>query len=140
MNGYRVAADALMLLHAMVPLFIIGGVIAVALGGWLGWPWVRNRIFRSVHAAMMAVVLMQALLGRLCPLTIWEHELRLRAGAAEGEPTSFMAFWVERLLYYEAPLWVFTAAYTVMMALIVALWVAIPPRRRKKISISDRLL
>ncbi len=81
---------------------------------------------------MMAVVLGQALLGRLCPLTIWEHNLRVRAGErVGGEPESFIAHWVGRVLYIEAPPIFFIALYALTMSLIALAWRLVPPASRR---------
>jgi polyferredoxin len=61
-------------------------------------------------------------LGIACPLTIWEDRLRGRQIA-----TGFIERWIDRLLFYEAPAWVFTAAYVAFAALVLLTWVAVPP-------------
>jgi hypothetical protein len=50
-----------------------------------------------------------------------ESTLRRRAGQAPYEAT-FIQHWLQQLLYYDLPLWVFGVAYTVFGALIVGLW------------------
>jgi hypothetical protein len=124
-------ADLILFAHAAVPLFIVGGLAAIALGAWRRWRWVRNRTFRLLHAGLMAIVLAQAMLGRLCPLTIWEHDLRVRAGQTNaGEPEGFIAYWVSHLLYIDAPPTFFIALYALVMALIVIAWRLVPPSPR----------
>lgn len=127
--SYAVWADLLLALHALIPLFILGGLLAILLGRWRDWRWVRNRGYRITHAAMMGVVLAQALMGRLCPLTLWEHELRVRAGTqdASAVPESFIAFWVGKLLYHDLPPAFFIVAYFAVMLTILALWRLVPP-------------
>jgi hypothetical protein len=41
---------------------------------------------------------------------------------------SFVAHWLESVLYYQAPGWVFAVAYTVFAALVLASWFWVPPR------------
>ena len=41
---------------------------------------------------------------------------------------SFISHWVEALIYYEAPLWVFAICYTAFGLLVVASWIIVPPR------------
>ncbi|MEE9254487.1 MAG: DUF2784 family protein, partial [Pseudomonadales bacterium] len=60
-------------------------------------------------------------------LTSWEHELRLAAGQ-EGYEIGFIATWVGRLIFFRAPFWVFTLAYTLFGALVLATWLWRPPR------------
>lgn len=131
--SYAFWADVLLAVHALVPLFILGGLLAIPIGAWRGWHWVRIRRLRIAHAALMGVVLAQALLGRLCPLTIWEHALRVRAGQADGErPESFIAYWVGRLLYHDLPPAFFIGAYLGVMFAILALWMRVPPDLKKQ--------
>jgi hypothetical protein len=58
-----------------------------------------------------------------------ESWLRTRAGAP-AYTERFVEHWVQRVIFYEAPLWVFALAYTLFGLLIVAGWWRFPPRRR----------
>ncbi len=123
------AADLILILHAAFVVFVVGGLLLVYCGGWLGWEWVRRRTFRLLHLLAVAVVVVQSWLGLVCPLTTWEMALRQRAGQPLYEG-SFIAHWLQRLLYYEAPGWVFILVYTVFGALVLASWFLVRPRRR----------
>lgn len=122
-------ADAVLVLHAGVVAFVVLGALAIAWGAWRGWTWVRGRRWRLAHVALMVMVALQAWLGALCPLTIWEQALRERAGEATHDG-SFIEHWLSRLIFFEAPWWVFVAAYTVFAGLVLLLWWLVPPRRR----------
>jgi len=115
---YRLAADGLLVLHVSFVLFVVIGLLLILAGGYAGWFWVRNRWFRLAHLGAIAVVVLQAWLGRICPLTIWEMALRERAGDAVYRG-SFVAHWLGELLYYDAPGWVFTFVYTLFGALVL---------------------
>jgi hypothetical protein len=118
-------ADVLLVAHFAIAAFIVGGLILVWVGAALDWRWVRNRWFRYLHLAAIGYVAAEALLGVACPLTVWED--LLRGGL---RPESFVARWVQRLLYYRAPEWVFSAAYVAWtLATLLTLWL-VPPRRR----------
>ena len=125
---YRLAADALLALHAGFVVFVVGGLCLILVGGMRGWSWVRNPWFRLAHLAAIAVVVLQAWLGLVCPLTQWEMALRSRAGDAVYAG-SFVAHWMQALLYYEAPLWVFAVCYTLFGLLVVLAWHWVRPRR-----------
>ena len=75
-------ADAILVVHALFVLFVICGLFLTMAGGVLGWRWVRNGWFRGFHLAGIGVVVLQSWFGMFCPLTTWEHELRLAAGRA----------------------------------------------------------
>jgi hypothetical protein len=129
-------ADALLALHMGVVLFVVGLLPLVLVGGIRGWRWVRHRGLRQWHLGLMAFIAAQAWLGRLCPLTVWEQDLRHIAGQTAYQ-TSFIEHWLSRLLYWEAPWWVFVAAYTGFALLVAGAWWWVRPvgtksaRRRK---------
>lgn len=127
--SYGLLADGLGLLHAAFVLFVVGGLAAILAGGRFRWRWTGNLAFRVAHLAAIAVVVAQTWLGQLCPLTLWENQLR-RLAREEGLGESFVAYWLDRLLYWQLPSWAFLAAYTMFGALVAAAFIWYPPRRR----------
>ena len=125
---YRIAADAVLIVHALFVAFVVIGLLLVLVGNWRGWYWVRHFGFRLAHLLAIGIVVLQSWLGAICPLTSWEMSLRARAGDATY-PGAFIAHWVERLLYYRAPDWVFATLYTAFAALVIASWIWVRPRR-----------
>ena len=119
-------ADVVLLLHVGYAAFVVGGVLAVPLGAWLQWRWVRARRFRLAHAVSTAIVAVEALIGLICPLTWLEHVLLVASGAA-GYERSFIGHMLYQLLYYDAPMWMFTAAYTALTLTVVAFYRFLPP-------------
>lgn len=120
------AADALLVLHFAIVVFIVGGLILVWIGAVTGWAWIRNPWFRYAHLGAIVFVAGEAVLGYACPLTIWEDVLR-----GGVRPESFIGRWVYRLLYYRAPEWVFTTAYAVWAAATVVTLILLPPRKKE---------
>lgn len=123
-------ADLVVVGHLAIVLFIVGGLVAILVGARLGWRWVRNPWFRVAHLAGIGIVAAEAWLGVDCPLTVLEAQLRARAGEAP-QAGSFIGRGVQWLLYYDAPAWVFTTAYSVFGALVAAAWWWVPPRRAR---------
>src|SRR5690606_36619782 len=123
-------ADAVLVLHAGVVAFVVLVALAVPVGGVRGWRWVRGYALRSVHLALALVIALQAWLGRLCPLTTWEQALRTRGGQ-HTYSESFIQYWLSRLIFLEAPWWLFVLGYTLFAGLVAAGWWRWPPRRRK---------
>ncbi|MGH8190965.1 MAG: DUF2784 family protein [Rhodanobacteraceae bacterium] len=115
-------AMSILALHFIVIAFNVAGCVLIPIGAWLGWRWVRGFWWRVAHLASLAVVALQALLGRTCFLTIWQGELQ---GASHVQP--LIATWVDRLIYLPLPLWVFEVAYVVVFAYVIALWVWVRP-------------
>ena len=124
-----VLADAVLAVHVGIAAFVVGMTLALLVGGPRGWQWVLRPWLRWLHVALVAVIALQAWLGRLCPLTIWEQWLRTRAGQ-QVYAESFVAYWLSRLLFFEAPWWAFVVAYSVLAALVAGAWLRWPPRRR----------
>jgi hypothetical protein len=124
---YLLAADVLLSLHALFVAFVVLGLLAVLAGAPLSWAWVRNPWFRVLHLAAIVVVAAQAWLGLVCPLTGVEMALRAKAGAAVYGGT-FMSHWLQELLYYDAPDWVFKAVYTAFAIMVAVSWLWVRPR------------
>jgi len=123
-------ADLMLVVHVGIVLFVVLGQLAILLGGWRGWGWIRHFGLRLAHLALIAIVVLQAWLGRICPLTIWEQSLRQQAGQTTYGG-SFVEHWLSRLIFFDAPWWVFVAAYSAFAAVVVLSWVWFPPRRER---------
>lgn len=118
-------ADLLLVFHFLVAGFIVLGLILVWIGVLARWSWVRNPWLRYLHLGAILMVAAEAILGYACPLTVWED--LLRGGV---RPESFVGRWVFRLLYYNAPEWVFTALYAAWAAASLITLRLVPPRRK----------
>jgi hypothetical protein len=126
---YLLAADAVLLLHVLFVVFVVVGLLLVIAGRLLSWDWVRNWWFRVIHLGAIGVVVLQAWLGVICPLTRLEMYLRDRAGDTTYGG-SFVSHWLEAILYYRAPAWVFAVAYTLFAIVVVMSWVWVRPHGR----------
>jgi hypothetical protein len=124
-------ADAILVLHVGVVAFVVLGAVAVPLGAWRGWRWVRRFGWRLAHVLLMGVIAVQAWLGALCPLTVWERALRTQAGEA-AYAESFVEHRLSRLIFFEAPWWVFVAAYSAFALFVLLLWRWAPPQRMRR--------
>jgi len=128
MSLHAFAADVILASHFAVVLFVVVGQVLILLGGFLGWNWVRIFWLRLSHLVLIVYIAMQAWLGELCPLTVWEQALRQRAGQNTHQD-SFIEYWLSRLLYIEAPWWMFVALYSALAALVVFSWWWVRPIR-----------
>lgn len=126
-QAYRILADLVLAVHVLFVAFVILGLIAVIIGSFMKWQWVRNLWFRLAHLLGIEIVVAQAWAGIICPLTTLEMWLR-RLGGDPGYQGSFIQYWLQRLLYYDAPEWVFIAAYSTFGLLVVLTWLFCPPR------------
>ena len=117
-------ADAIVVVHLLIVLFVVTGVPLVYLGAARRWAWVRSWRWRLLHLMAIAVIAAESLIGIDCPLTVWEDRLR-----SEQISAGFIERWIDRILFYDAPTWVFTVAYVAFAALVVITWIAVPPTR-----------
>ncbi len=129
---YQWLADGVLFLHVAVVAFVVLGLVLILIGGVRRWRWVRNRWFRFGHLGAILVVVAQAWLGVICPLTTLEMWLREQAGGEGVYTGSFIQHWLQALLYYEAPGWVFVLAYTLFAAVVIVAWWRLPPSRRHR--------
>ena len=128
-SDYGLAADVLAVVHAAFVLFVVGGQGLILVGWRAGWSWTRGRLFRWCHLGAIGIVVAQVLVGAYCPLTVIEARWR-RAAAEEGPGASFIGYWIDRLIYYDVPLWQMHVLYVLFAALVVWTFVRYPPRRR----------
>lgn len=120
-------ADVVVAFHLLIVLFILLGMPLIYLGAALHWTWVRSRRWRLLHLGAILFVAAESLLGFTCPLTVWEDTLR-------GQRTAggFIERGIDRLIYYNAPPWVFTMAYVAFAALVLVTWFVVPPIRQRR--------
>jgi Protein of Unknown function (DUF2784) len=117
-----IVGQAVLAAHLVVIAFNLFGLIAVPLGAWRGWAFVRVRWWRALHLASMAVVVLQALFGRACFLTLWQDVL---TGAGAQDPLIMRV--VNGLIYWPLPMWAFTTGYAALFAYALALWKLVAP-------------
>ncbi|MGM0564216.1 MAG: DUF2784 domain-containing protein [Pseudomonadota bacterium] len=124
-------ADSILIVHFLFVCFVVFGLLCIYLGFFLNWRWVRNRMFRVLHLLAIGVVVLQSWAGVICPLTTWEMSLREAAGGASYSG-SFIQHWLQSLLYYSAPEWVFVVVYSVFGGLVLASWFVVRPTPCKR--------
>ena len=65
-----------------------------------------------------------------CPLTVLEMWLRTNAHESVYSG-SFIAHWLQWLLYYDLPAWLFALGYSLFALLVVAAWLVFPPNFKR---------
>jgi polyferredoxin len=133
---YQLLADVVLSLHVAIVVFVVGGLLLIIAGNLRAWQWVNALWFRLAHLVAIGVVVAQAWLGAVCPLTSLEMWLRARAHATTYTG-SFIEHWLQRVLYYEAPAWVFALAYSLFGLAVAAAWCYFPPRSNRRVLEED---
>ncbi len=117
-------ADFILVVHFAFVLFVVGSLPLIWIDAVAGWRWIRNFRYRVAHLAAILFVSAETAAGIWCPLTLWEDALR---GTAQDK--SFIARLVHSVLFYDLPVWVFTATYFAFAILVALTWWRIPPQR-----------
>ncbi len=123
----RGLADLVLITHVAFVAFVIFGLLLIICGGIRKWNWIRNPWFRMAHLAAIGVVVVQAWFGVICPLTTLEMSLREQAGDETYHGT-FIAYWLQKLIFFRAPAWVFMVCYSVFGLAVVSSWIGFRPR------------
>jgi len=122
-------ADLIVICHFLIVLFAVGSQVLVFIGQMIGWCWVRNFIFRMTHLVVVAFIALQSLIGNLCPLTIWEYQLRQCAGQVVENDVFFLARLLRMIMFYDLPAWFFDIIYVAFGLLVILTFFLIPPER-----------
>ncbi len=132
---YAILADAVVAVHFACILFILCGLVYI-IAGWLkergdkafAARLARNQFFRRLHLGIFAFVGLWAMLGQYCPLTQLEWYLR-QSGQGAAYPGSFIAYYLERLIYLRVDeIWLRGGA-GLLALLTVILYYVYPPWR-----------
>lgn len=124
-------AGLVLAVHVAIVLFNVFGLIAIPLGGWRGWAFVRIFWWRALHLGVLAVVAVQALLDRVCFLTTWQGDLLRRAGQSVTD-APLVQQWVMRVIFWPLPLWFFAVLYVAVWIYALVLWRVVPPQGKRR--------
>ncbi len=124
----RDLAIVVLVIHLGIIAFNVVGLIMIPWGGIRGWSFIGNFWLRLIHLVSLSIVVLQALLGQACFLTLWQAQLSVHA-AKVGAPAPLIAHWIDGFVFWSIPLWVFTLIYAAVWIYVVALWWIFPPRR-----------
>ncbi len=127
---YRFLANAVLATHIAIVAFVIFGLVLVVAGNLLKWRWVNRLWFRVLHLGAIVFVVAESWLGITCPLTTLEMWLRERANESTYSG-GFIEHWMQTVLYYDAPSWVFVLCYSLFGLLVVASWWLFPPQSNR---------
>ncbi|MDP1549726.1 MAG: DUF2784 domain-containing protein [Nitrosomonas sp.] len=120
-------ADLVLIIHFLYVLFVVGSLPVIWLGAWLKLTFVRNPWFRYLHLAAILFVVIESLLGVVCPLTLWENTLR-----QIETNNSFIQQWLHKIMFYTVPESLFTVVYVLFAGLVAATFKWVPPNKSQK--------
>jgi hypothetical protein len=121
-----ILADLLLVIHVLWVVWMVSGVVIVLLGFVRPKLWGLT-IFRITHLVGMALTASTPIWSDgICPLTIWEYQLREGADS----PRSLLSRIFHELIYWDVPL-IYLSLLSAAAALItVVLFILRPPWKR----------
>jgi len=128
---YSIAISTVYIVHLLYALIIVIGFFLIIGGFFARWKWIRNYTFRLIHLLMIGIVAFESVFNIECPLTWLEYKL-MSLDNMRHSSMPFIAGMVNKVLYYNFPIWMFNAIYIVFGITIFIVWFAIPPVRQKK--------
>jgi hypothetical protein len=129
---YKILADIIVIVHFVWILFMLIGFI-FTLYGFFWKRFFDKWLFRILHLFGIAYVSLLAILGKYCPLTIWENTLRIKHDSTLTYPGSFMIHYVEKLVYPDIDPLIIIIPTTFIAVFTVAVFIIRPPKRIREI-------
>jgi len=121
-------ADLVLMIHFLYVLFVVGSLPVIWLGAWFKLTFVKNRWFRYLHLAAILFVVVESLMGAVCPLTVWENSLRQVEMDA-----SFLQYWIHQVMFYNISETALTGVYVLFAGLVAATFKWVPPEPRRNL-------
>jgi len=131
--AYKIFADTIIVVHFLYILFMLLGFLLTIYAVLFREKFFDWWLFRSLHLLGIFYVASLSILGKYCPLTILENELRLKYEVFSVYSGSFIIHYLEKLVYPDVnPLviqipTVFLAIFTIVMFIVK------PPKKIKSI-------
>ena len=123
-------ADLTAFIHFLYILFVVGGQALIMMGWARQWSWTRQRLFRMLHLMAISLVVLEVWSKVYCPLTVLENYFRKQADDSI-HTSGFIGYWINRLIYYNAPEWLFITLYSLFFIVVALTYLGYPPRRAK---------
>ena len=125
---YRILADGLVVIHFVWIVFMLAGFALTVRAFWK--PAFFDRwLFRTFHLAGILFVAALEILGRYCPLTVWENTLRQSYDPSHAYPGSFIIQYIAKLVYPEIGPLVLVIPTVIIAVFTLIVFVLRPPRR-----------
>jgi hypothetical protein len=140
---YKIFADLVIVIHFIWILFVLLG-FALTVCGTLAvyilrttaevWRIFFDRwIFRTIHLCGIVYVAVLTVLGKYCPLTILENELRGKYNPELTYPGSFVIYYIEKLVYPDANFLLFVIPTIIIVVFSLIMFVVRPPAKIKRL-------
>jgi hypothetical protein len=131
--SYKIFADAIIVVHFLYILFMLSGFLLTGYALFFRQKFFDWWLFRSLHLLGIFYVASLSILGKYCPLTILENELRLRYEAYSVYSGSFIVHYLEKLVYPDVNPLVIQIPTVFLAIFTIVVFIVKPPEKIKSI-------
>ena len=120
-------SEIVLLFHFFIFLFMVSSFFFIPFGYYKNWKWVKNKNYRLIHLFLMGIILIETILGFMCPLTILENFLR-----AEIKVNNKFTEIIHQIMYWNFSNYQFIILYLLSFLYLIFLWFFFKPNLEKK--------
>ncbi|MEE9316123.1 MAG: DUF2784 domain-containing protein [bacterium] len=131
--AYKIFADAIIVVHFLYILFMLLGFLLTGYALFFRQKFFDWWLFRLLHLLGIFYVVSLNILGKYCPLTILENELRLKYEAYSVYSGSFIIHYLERLVYPDVNPLVIQIPTVFLAIFTIVVFIIRPPKKIKSI-------
>jgi len=128
----QLIADLIMAAHFGWILFMLYGLALTVRGFWRPAFWDRW-MFRTVHLLGIMFVASLGIVGKYCPLTVWEYGLRRAVDPSGDAPRSFFQYYLQKIIYPDISIEVISGVTIAAALFTIVMYVLKPPGRVKRV-------
>ena len=118
--------EIVLFFHFFIFLFITVSFFLIPFGYFQKWEWVKNKYYRLTHLVLMGIILIETILGFMCPLTILENFLRNNI-----EVDNNLTQIIHQIMYWNLPNYQFIILYILSFSYLIFLWFFFKPNFKK---------
>ena len=120
-------SEIVLLFHFTIFLFMVSSFFFIPFGYYKNWEWVKNKNYRLIHLFLMGIVLIETILGFMCPLTILENFLR-----SDIKVNNKFTEIIHQIMYWNFLNYQFIILYLLSFLYLIFLWFFFKPNFEKK--------
>jgi hypothetical protein len=131
--AYKIFADVIIVVHFLYILFMLLGFLLTGYALFFREKFFDWWLFRLLHLLGIFYVVSLSILGKYCPLTILENELRLRYEVSSVYSGSFIVYYLEKLVYPDVNPLVIQIPTVFLAIFTIVVFIVRPPKKIKSI-------
>lgn len=131
--SHKIFADTIIVVHFLYILFMLLGFLLTIYAVLFREKFFDRWLFRSLHLLGIFYVASLSILGKYCPLTILENELRLRYEVSLVYSGSFIVHYLEKLVYPDVNPLVIQIPTVFLAIFTIVVFIIRPPKKIKSI-------